>query len=85
MTKFTGRIVAENGVEIRGVAGEYEKFIKRGLEGWHGSLRVPRSSLVKAGARYKLVMDGGYSGDILISNFNASSGVARFGGHGYLR
>jgi hypothetical protein len=85
MTKFTGRIVDASGIEIRGIAGQYEKFIKRGLEGWNGSFQVPRGSLVKAGARYTLVMDGGYSGDIVISSFSPSSGIARFGGHGYLR
>ncbi len=58
------------------------------LSEWHGSFKLPIEKNIRPGGPYRLILDDGRSGDIIITNIERSSSgkhVVNFKGSGLLK
>ncbi len=56
---------------------EFKKKPRSGLSEWHGSFKLPIEKNIRPGVPYRLILDDGRAGDIIITNIGRSS----FGKH----
>lgn len=67
---------------------EFKKNPRSGLTEWHGSFKLPIEKNIRPGGPYRLILDDGRSGDIIITNIERSSSgkhVVNFKGSGLLK
>jgi hypothetical protein len=84
-----GTIKDGDKILIENVAIWYDVTIdpRSGLKGWYGSFTSQTEKYVEPGRPYRLILDDGRSGDILISNveIRGSDCTVRFRGSGTLK
>jgi hypothetical protein len=89
MAYFSGTVMRGDQVAVDGVSGrlDYVTFPNGGSE-WRGEFRLPQGQSAPAGGGYRLVLDDGRSGDIIISRSSIGGHQAtavNFEGSGPLR
>jgi hypothetical protein len=64
---FNGTILEGERVVAFEVEGDYRVSTRRGgTQFWEGSVSVPRETAVHDGARYRLLLDDGREGEIIV-------------------
>jgi len=67
---------------------DFKVYPRSKLSEWHGSFKLPIEKNIRPGGPYRLILDDGRSGDIIITNIERSSSgkhVVNFKGSGLLK